>query len=86
MAFTGNAYFNNNVQSSRFASGFAGYGWGIIKSEFVGGYHATFDELTVRKRMRIYELEVQKIRATNGSLWISDSCSGDLVEEISETF
>ncbi len=86
MAFTGNAYFNNNVQSPRFASGFAGYGWGIIKSEFVGGYHATFDELTVRKKMRIYELEVQKIGATNGSLWISDSCSGDLVEEISETF
>lgn len=86
MAFTGNAYFNNNVQSPRFASGFAGYGWGIIKSEFVGGYHATFDELTVRKKMRIYELEVQKIGATNGSLWISDSCSGDLVEEISEAF
>lgn len=84
MAFTGNAYFNDNVQSQRFASGFSGYGWGIIKSEFVGGYHATFDELTVRKKMRIYELEVQKIGATNGSLWISDSCSGDLVEEIIE--
>jgi len=84
MAFTGNAYFNNNVQSQRFASGFAGYGWGIIKSDFVGGYHATFDELTVRKRMRIYELEVQKSGATNGSLLVSDSCSGDLVEEISD--
>lgn len=83
MAFTGNAYFNNNVQSPRFASGFAGYGWGIIKSEYVGGYHATFDELTVRKKMRVYELEVQKIGATNGSLWVSDSCSGDLVEELS---
>lgn len=86
MAFTGNAYFNNNVQSQNFASGFAGYGWGIIKSEFAGGYHATFDELTVRKKMRIYELEVQKNGATNGSLWISDSCSGDLVEEISEAY
>lgn len=86
MAFTGNAYFNDNVQSQRFASGFAGYGWGIIKSEFVGGYHATFDELTVRKKMRIYELEVQKIGATNGSIWVSDSCSGDLIEEISEAF
>ncbi len=86
MAFTGNAYFNNNVQSQRFASGFAGYGWGVIKSEFAGGYHATFDELTVRKKMRIYELEVQKIGATNGSLWVSDSCSGDLVEEISEAY
>lgn len=85
MALTGNVYFNGNVQSAKFASGFAGYGWGIIKSEFVGGFHATFDELTVRKKMRIYELEVQKNTATNGSLWITDSCSGDLVEEISET-
>ena len=84
MAFTGNAYFNNSIQSPKFASGFAGYGWGIVKSEFVGGFHATFDELTVRKKMRIYELEVQKNTATNGSLWITDSCSGDLVEEISE--
>lgn len=86
MAFTGNAYFNNNVQSQRFASGFAGYGWGVIKSEFAGGYHATFDELTVRKKMRIYELEVQKFGITNGALWVSDACSGDLVEEISETY
>ena len=84
MAFTGNAYFNNDVLTQRFASGFAGYGWGIIKSEYAGGYHATFDELTVRKKMRVYELEVQKIGATNGSLWVSDSCSGDLVEEINE--
>lgn len=86
MAFTGNAYFNNNIQSQRFAGGFAGYGWGIIKSEYTGGYHATVDELTVRKKSRIYELEVQKTGATNGSLWISDSCSGDLVEEISEAY
>lgn len=32
--------------------------------------------------MRIYELEVQKNSATNGSMWVSDSCSGDIVEEI----
>lgn len=85
MAFTGNAYFNDNVQSPRFASGFAGYGWGVIQSEFAGGYHATFDELTVRKKMRVYELEVQKNSVTNGSLWVTDACSGDIVEEIIET-
>lgn len=82
MKFTGNAYFNDNVQSPRFASGFAGYGWGVVNSDFAGGFHATFDELTVRKKMRVYELEVQKISATNGSLWVSDSCPGDIVEEI----
>ena len=53
-----------------------------MSSKLYGGYAATFDELTVRKKMRIYELEVQKISVTNGSLWISDACSGDLVEEV----
>ena len=38
--------------------------------------------LTVRKKMRVYELEVQKISVTNGSLWVSDSCSGDEVVEL----
>lgn len=82
MAFTGNAYFNDNIGSTRFASGFAGYGWGIIKNETTGSIAATFDELTVRKRMRIYELEVQKQNVTNGSWWVTDSCSGDIVEEV----
>ena len=30
------------------------------------------DELTVRGTMNVYELIVNKIRATNGSLWVSD--------------
>ena len=66
----------------RFASGFAGYGWAIVQNELAGGFSATFDELTIRKKARFYELEVQKQSVTNGSLWVSDSCSGDLVEEI----
>ena len=78
----GNAYFTGSLSSVRFASGFAGYGWAINESELYGGIAATFDELTVRKKMRVYELEVQKINVTNGSLWVSDACSGDLVEEI----
>jgi hypothetical protein len=79
---TGNAYFANNLSSMSFASGFAGYGWAINESELYGGIAATFDELTVRKKMRIYELEVQKQSITNGSLWVSDACSGDIVEEV----
>jgi hypothetical protein len=78
----GNSYFTGNLSSVRFASGFAGYGWAINESELYGGIAATFDELTVRKKMRVYELEVQKISVTNGSLWVSDACSGDVVEEI----
>ena len=82
LRFTGNAYFSNNVSSSRFATGFAGYGWAIAQDKLNGGYAATFDELTVRKKMRTYETEVRKHSITNGALWVSDACSGDLVEEI----
>lgn len=78
----GNAYFIDSLGSERFSSGFAGYGWAILKNLTTGNIVATFDELTIRKKMRIYELEVQKNSATNGSLWVSDSCSGDSVEKI----
>ena len=81
MSFTGNAYFNHDISSRRFASGMAGYGWGIIKDPVSGSYAGTLDELTVRKKMRIYELEVQKQNVTNGSWWVTDSCSGDTAEE-----
>lgn len=80
--YFGNAYFTGSVSSERFSPGFAGYGWAILKNEASGHVAATFDELIVRKKMRIYELEVQKDVATNGSLWISDSCSGDEVVKI----
>lgn len=78
----GNAYFIDSIGSQRFSSGFAGYGWAILKNLTTGNIAATFDELTIRKKMRIYELEVQKNSATNGSLWVSDSCSGDSVIKI----
>ena len=80
--YYGNAYMVNNIGSVEFSSGFAGSGWQIYKSLLTGNVSATFDELTVRKKMRVYELEVQKQSVTNGSLWVSDACSGDLVEEI----
>lgn len=78
----GNAYFADSLGSERFSSGFAGYGWAILKNLTTGNITATFDELTIRKKMRIYELEVQKNSATNGALWVSDSCSGDIVVKI----
>lgn len=82
IAIAGNTHFRGNLQSLQFSSGFAGNGWGVIKNEHAGAYHATFDELTIRKKMRVYELEVQRASSTNGSLWISNSCSGDVVEEV----
>lgn len=78
----GNAYFTDSLSSERFSSGFAGYGWAILKNMTTGNIAATFDEITIRKKMRIYELEVQKNVATNGALWVSDSCSGDTVVKI----
>ncbi|GAB6119682.1 hypothetical protein [Dysgonomonas termitidis] len=78
----GNAYFMDNLSSGFFSSGFAGSGWAVIRNKTSGNIAATFDELTIRKKMRIYELEVQKISATNGALWVSDNCSGDTVEKL----
>lgn len=79
---SGNATFNHSLSSQVFTSGMAGSGWAILENALNGSFHATFDELTVRKKMRIYELEVQKQNVTNGSWWVTDSCSGDLVEEV----
>ncbi|MGL5690359.1 MAG: hypothetical protein ACRDD8_05990 [Bacteroidales bacterium] len=78
----GNSYFSGDVGTDLFASGFSGYGWGVREDVGNGSIVATFDELVVRKKMRIYELEVQKITATNGSLWVSDSCSGDQITKL----
>lgn len=78
----GNAYMVNDIGSVEFSSGFAGNGWKIYKNQLTGNICAVFDELTVRKKMRLYELEVQKQSVMNGSFWVSDACSGDLVEEV----
>ena len=78
----GNAFFGNNISSEHFSSGFAGYGWAVMQNMTTGNIAATFDEVTIRKKMRVYELEVQKNAVTNGALWISNSCSGDKVEKL----
>lgn len=75
----GDAYFMNGISSEYFSSGFAGSGWAILKNKTTGSIQATFDEVVVRRKMRVYELEVQKNTATNGSLWVTDSCSGDTI-------
>ena len=78
----GNATFSGNISSVKFVSGFAGEGWAITKNTGTGSILATFDELTIRKKMRVYELEVQIETGTNGALWVSDSCKADRVEKI----
>lgn len=78
----GNSYFINNLSSERFSTGFAGEGWAIRKKIDTGNIELTVDEAVIRKKMRVYELEIQKISVVNGSLWVSDSCSADKVTTI----
>ena len=70
-----NGAFTQAAQSeATFASGFAGSGWradyGITTASRAS---IETDDLTVRGRMRVYELFIQQIRATNGSLFVSSS-------------
>ena len=67
---TGNQFIDGNLtDKSGFSSGFAGAGWELDTQK----NHLTIDNLTVRKSMRVYDLQINKIRATNGSLWVSDA-------------
>ena len=69
----GNTYITGSIGTQVFSSGFAGSGWRIFTNGTTGNTNATFDELTIRKKMRVYVHEV---------FWVSDSCEGDTVEEI----
>lgn len=78
----GTAYFSDGACSESFTAGFAGSGWAVQRNRTTGGVTATFDQIVVRHGMRVFEMEVQRITATNGALWVSDYCSGDYVEEL----
>lgn len=60
---------NGSVGSPNFSSGFGGYGWRMDADTNT----LTIDNLVVRKLMKVYELVVNKISATNGSLWVSNA-------------
>jgi hypothetical protein len=75
LSSSGNIYFDNNIIQQQFdthlgsetyLSGFAGHGWQI--DNISSSTMATFDDLTVRGTMNIYELLIHQIRATNGSI------------------
>lgn len=78
----GLALFADGISSELFSSGLAGSGWAVLRNETTGNVVATFDEMVVRRKIRAYEMEVQRTTAVNGSLWISDGCSGDSVEKL----
>lgn len=69
-SLTGDVYIGNDLGTEVFVSGFAGSGWKLDKNT---DYTLTVDNLYVRKTMNVYELIINQIRSTNGSLWVSDS-------------
>ncbi len=63
---TDTAVVNRYIGTKSFVSGFTGSGWRIDNSS-----SATFDKLTVRKNMNVYELIIKKVRSVNGGLVVS---------------
>ncbi len=70
---------DTSIQSSGYQSGFAGQGFDI---NFSGKSSAEFDDLTVRGSMRVFELIINQVRATNGSLFVSSTGKVDSVEDL----
>lgn len=66
---------SGSLQSPIFANGVTGTGWRLDGSTNT----LTIDNLVVRKVMQVYELVINKISATNGSLWVSNSSKIDSV-------
>lgn len=82
MVVHGDTRFLDTISTQKYASGYGGNGWAIAQDALSGMTSMSIDEITVRRKMRIYELEIQKIKATNGALWVSDSMAADTVEKI----
>lgn len=57
------------IGSLNFQKGFQGFGWQLDSETNT----LTIDNLIVRKVLKVFELVVNKISATNGSLWITNS-------------
>lgn len=73
----GDIIIKGSIGSPSFASGFGGYGWRFDADTNT----LTVDYLVVRKAMNVYELVVNQITATNGSLWVSNSTTIEDVEQ-----
>ena len=65
----GDLICSKSISSPEFASGFNGYGWKLDATTNT----LTIDNLVVRKILNIYELVVNQMSATNGSLWVTNS-------------
>lgn len=61
------AVYSDEIGSKNFVSGLLGEGYRIKNS------HLEINEITVRKRMNVFELLIQKIRAVGGQIYLSPS-------------
>ena len=60
---------NGSIGTPTFADGFSGYGWRLDNTTNT----LTVDNIIVRKTMQVYELIINEINATNGSLMVTNS-------------
>lgn len=77
---TGDFITDGSMGSSSFASGFTGHGWRLDANTNT----LTIDNLVVRGILSVFELVVNKISATNGSLWVTDSFKVGEVKPVTE--
>lgn len=79
---TGSLQLVTLANNGTFVSGFTGNGYRIDNGiTEVGKTSAEFDNLTIRGRMRVYELLIQQIRATNGSVFVSSSSRAETLSD-----
>lgn len=69
---------HGSIGTPEFSSGFGGYGWRLDADTNT----LTIDNLIVRKLMHVYELVVNKISATNGSLWVTNAGKVSSVQKL----
>ncbi|WP_313235696.1 cell envelope integrity protein TolA [Sphingobacterium multivorum] len=69
----------NDISSENFVSGFGGSGYRLNKDSN-DNFNLEIDNLTVRKEMSVYQLTINEIKATNGSIWVSDGIEAFQVE------
>ena len=73
--FTGNPILDPGFQSTTFVGGWTGgstTGYQLTKDDN-NEYNFELDNLTVRGSMKVFELLIQQIRATNGSVFITSA-------------
>lgn len=66
---TGDLITDGSIGSSQYSSGMTGYGWRLDANTNT----LEIDNLIVRGVMHVFALVVNKVSATNGSMWITDS-------------